>query len=150
MPIEEWTGPMTARDKQWSRIRFIVQKRVPFPDEKPRRAKVYAASRGLRFWRVMTLYPVAFMANVTAFGMMGVVSVVGSIYPYLFVDAEGRLVRRVDGGRRVRYVRVTNPLTITEDDLHRLEIGVQGKDELVDAQYEEAVKAAIAEVSEFM
>lgn len=148
MTIEEG-GPMSAREERWDRIELTTSQHVPFPDEPFHPRKVTARMRiwpRLPFTRAVRLSPVAFVPQINAIDMMGCVSMMGSMRPYLYLDPDRRLVRRTLTARgRSRYKYVTNPFFISDEDIARLEIGVQGNNDLLEAEYEKVCDAIMAE-----
>ena len=146
MTIEDG-GPMSAREEQWDRISFITRSHVPFPDEPFSPHSITVRIRiwpGLSFTRAIQLSPVAFMPCINAIDMMGCISMMGCMSSYLYLDPDRRLVRNVPTRRgRYRYEYVTDPFSITDEDIARLEIGVQGNNDLLEAEYDKACSAIL-------
>lgn len=142
---------MSAREERWDRIEFTTRQHVPFPDEPFHPRKVTARMRiwpRLPFTRAVQLSPVAFVPRINAIDMMGCVSMVGGMSPYLYLDPDRRLVRRRSawgetGSRQWAYV--TDPFSISDEDIARLEIGVQGNNDLLEAEYDKACDAILAD-----
>ena len=145
MGVEEGGGLMSDQEVQWSLIEFIIRQHKPFPDEPfhPRSITVHVRTRPwLPFRRSVRLSPVAFEPRISAIDMMGYVSMHGGMSPYLFLDPNQHLVRRVvDRKGNYRYVYVTDPFSITREDIDRLEIGIQGDNELLKVEREKAFDA---------
>lgn len=141
---------MSAREERWDRIEFTTRQHVPFPDEPFHPRKVTARMRiwpRLPFTRAVQLSPVAFVPRINAIDIMGCISMVGSMSPYLYLDPDRRLVRKVLTARgRYRYEYVTDPFSITDEDIARLELGIQGNNDLLDAEYDKARDAILADL----
>lgn len=150
MTIEEG-GPMSAREERWDRIELTTSQHVPFPDEPFHPRKVTARMRiwpRLPFTRAVRLSPVAFVPQINAIDMMGCVSMMGSMRPYLYLDPDRRLVRRRSARGETgscQWAYVTDPFSISDEDIARLEIGVQGNNDLLEAEYEKVCDAIMAD-----
>lgn len=150
MTIEEG-GPMSAREERWDHIEFTTRQHVPFPNEPFHPRKVTARMRiwpRLPFTRAVRLSPVAFVPQINAIDMMGCVSMMGSMRPYLYLDPDRRLVRRRSTRGETgscQWAYVTDPFSISDEDIARLEIGVQGNNDLLEAEYDKACDAIMAE-----
>ena len=145
MGVEEGGGLMSDQEVQRSLIEFIIRQHKPFPDEPfhPRSITVHVRTRPwLPLRRSVRLSPVAFEPRINAIDMMGCVSMHGGMSPYLFLDPNQHLVRRVvDRKGNYRYAYVTDPFSITREDIDRLEIGIQGDNELLEVEREKACDA---------
>lgn len=122
----------------------ILAQHKPFKNEpfqpRPTLARVYTRPKSW-FGRVKKLHPVAFMTQITMIDTMGCISSFGSVYPYLWVDADARLISRAASGKFM-------PVDIdalTTEDIANLAIGIQGNSDLLDAEYEKAHEAMLAE-----
>lgn len=122
----------------------ILAQHRPFKNEpfQPRStlARVYARPKSW-FGRIKKLHPVAFKVQITMIDTMGCVSSFGSVYPYLWVDADARLISRASSGKFVP----VDVDTLTTEDIANLAIGVQGNGDLLDAEYEKAHEVMLAE-----
>ena len=144
MGVEESGGGMSDQEVQWSLIKFIIRQHKPFPDEPfhPRSITVRVRTRPwLPFGQSVRLSPVAFEPRINAIDMMGCVSMSGGMSAYLYLDPDKRLVREIWTGKKYRYVYVTDPFSITRRDIDRLEIGIQGDNELLEVEREKACDA---------
>ena len=141
---------MSAREERWDRIEFTTRQRVPFPNEPFHPRSITARIRiwpRLPFTQSVRLSPVAFVPHISGFDMMGIISMMGSMSPYLYLDPDRRLVRKVLTARGCyRYEYVTDPFSITDEDIARLEIGIQGNNDLLDAEYDKARDAILADL----
>lgn len=148
MTVEDG-GPMSAREERWDRIEFVTRRHEPFPDKPFHPRRITAQMRiwpRLPFTRAIQLSPVAFKPRIKVIDMMGCVSIAGGMSAYLYLDPDRRLVREVLTARRhYRYEYVTSPFSITDEDIARLEIGVQGNNDLLDAEYDKTRDAILAE-----
>lgn len=149
MPIEDADGWGTASENRWELINAILRQHTPFPDEPFHPHNVTVPIRiwpRLPFTHAVELRPVAFQSDVHAIDMMGCISIAGGMRAYLYLDPHDRLVRRQRAwGQRGsrRWVYITNPFDLSDEDLERLEVGIQGNKELLDAAYEEACTAVM-------
>ena len=155
MTIEEADGWGTAAEQRWDLINSILKEHVPFPDEpfNPRSVNARVRIRPhVPYTRRTTLYPVAFIPNIHGFGMMGVISLIGGMSPYLYVDPSGRLMRESKGRftrKNRRWCYVDDPFSITDEDIERLKMGVKGNNALIEAEYDKVRDAIIADLEHY-
>lgn len=123
----------------------ILAQHVPFKNDpfqpRPTLGRVYRRPASW-FGRIKKLHPVAFRADIKMIETMGCVSSFGCMYPYLWVDADTRLIGQLAPGRFV-------PLdanSLTDEDVANLAIGVKGDGNLLDAEYEKVHQRMLREV----
>jgi hypothetical protein len=123
----------------------MLAQRVPFKNDpfqpRPTLARVYARPTSW-FGRIKKLHPVAFKVHIAMIETLGCISSVGGIHPYLWVDADTRLIGRTTAGKFVP----ADVNVLTDDDLDHLRIGVQGNGDLLDAEYEKVHQLMLAEM----
>ncbi len=150
MSVEEWDEPRSDQEAQWSLIEFITREHKPFPDEPfhPRSVMERVRNRAWlpSFTNPVRLQPVAFEPRINAMDMMGCISMTGGMSAYLYLDPDRRLVRKIKAKRGGYYAYVADPLSITREDIEHLEIGVQGDNDLLDAEYNKACDAIMTKL----
>ena len=150
MGVEEDGSRLSAQEVQWSLIDSITRRHVPFPDEPfhPRNitVRVRTLLRLPSLRPAVTLNPIAFVPRVNVIDVMGCVSMMGGMSAYLYLDPDRRLVRKIKAKRGGYYAYVADPLSITREDIEHLEIGVQGDNDLLDAEYNKACDAIMTKL----
>lgn len=128
MGIEENPITPSATGQRWDLINSILKEHVPFPDglfyARSIPSRVYVAKHSV-WGRKHVLTPVAFGLSVFA-TIMGAPTH-ETIQPYLYVTSDKRLVYRSDQ----RFYFVRDPLVLSDDDIDRLRLGVQGDHRLI-------------------
>ena len=128
MGVEENPITSSAADQRWDLINSILEKRVSFPDEpfyaRSITSRVYVAKHSV-WGRKYMLTPVAFRPSV--FAIVTGASPDETIQPYLYATLDRRLVYT----RERRFYFVRDPLLLSDDDIDRLRLGVQGDSHLI-------------------
>jgi hypothetical protein len=123
-----------------ARIAGIIERRIPF-----RKGPFHPHSITRRVYRtpsswlgtIRRLHPMAFAPR----GIATEISSSGGMSPYLWLDTKNRLIRETENGKFV----LADVSLLTDEDIAALEIGAKGASELLDAQYERALQAALNE-----